>query len=290
MQKNIPSHDFSFIDSLNVPFNLVPLEKELGYDISIPHRHTYYEIFFFIHGGGIHEIDFEAIEVKSLSIHFISPGQIHLLKRKRNSYGYVIHFTPEFLHLTQHNSIKNPFPFLNNSLSTKNILLKKEEFYPLIVLLETVQKEYSASSIEKHEILRAYLEIILLKCKELYQKQDNKMNKMQKEPVIDTFREAIDKYYKQYHFVKEYANKLAVSPEYLNQLVSKHSGKTAHEWIHERIVLEAKRLLLHSNLTAKEIAFELNFSDSSYFTRFFKKNAKVSPIEFRERTRKKYTT
>jgi AraC-like DNA-binding protein len=288
MQKNIPSHDFSFIDTLKVPFNLVSLEKKLGYDFSIPHRHHYYEMFFFMQGGGIHEIDFESIEVKALNIHFISPGQIHLLKREPNSYGYVIHFTPEFLYLTQSNKKTNAYCFLNNSISKKNIELKESEFQELISLLNIIRKETKSNSLDKYAILRSYLEIILLKCKTYHEIYSTKTN-IKEEPLINTFKNLIEKQYKQYHLVKEYANELAVSAEYLNQLVSKQTGKTAHEWIHERILLEAKRLLWYSNMTVKEIAFELNFSDSSYFNRFFKKNIQLSPFEFRVETRMKYS-
>ncbi|MDZ7848395.1 MAG: AraC family ligand binding domain-containing protein [Owenweeksia sp.] len=76
----IPLHHFTKDDETSIPFRIEELAQDSGYDTGVPHRHNYYEIFFFEKGGGEHRIDFEVLPVQSRSIHFVSPGQVHLLK------------------------------------------------------------------------------------------------------------------------------------------------------------------------------------------------------------------
>jgi AraC family transcriptional activator of pobA len=70
--------------------------------------------------------------------------------------------------------------------------------------------------------------------------------------------------------------------------VKEQSGKSAIMHIHERIVLEAKRLVFHTNSSVKEIAFELGFEDASYFNRFFKRLTGITPVEYKNAIRKMY--
>ena len=88
--------------------------------------------------------------------------------------------------------------------------------------------------------------------------------------------------------VSDYAKMLNITAGHLNDTVQKDTGKSAGSVIHDRIILEAKRLLYHSPKTVKEIAFELNYEDPSYFTRFFKLHTKSTPEQFRIEIREKY--
>ena len=93
----------------------------------------------------------------------------------------------------------------------------------------------------------------------------------------------IEAHYREIKLPKEYADLLFVTPNYLNALSQELLGKTAGELIRDRVLLEAKRLLTNSaSITVSEVATELNFQDNSYFNRFFKKYAKVTPDEFRK--------
>lgn len=84
------------------------------------------------------------------------------------------------------------------------------------------------------------------------------------------------------HHPKFYAAHLSVTPNYLNTLCKKLAGKTLGEIIRSRIVLEAKRLLVNSEYTISQIAYELYFEDNSYFSKFFKANTGLTPAEFRK--------
>ena len=79
-----------------------------------------------------------------------------------------------------------------------------------------------------------------------------------------------------------YANQLHISSRHLNSIISLQTGKSISEMIQNRILIESKRLLLHSEKTVSEIAFELGFSDKAYFHRFFKKTTGETPLHFRQ--------
>ena len=75
---------------------------------------------------------------------------------------------------------------------------------------------------------------------------------------------------------------LSITPKALTKITKTHLKKTLTDLISERIIIEAKRELYLTNKTIKEIAFELGYNDEYYFSRFFKKNADVSPQIYRE--------
>mgnify|MGYP001608602554 CR=1 FL=1 len=83
---------------------------------------------------------------------------------------------------------------------------------------------------------------------------------------------------------KQYAELLYITPNHLNALCNDVLGVPAGEVIRNRIILEAKRLLINNDMTVLEIANHLNFADNSYFTKFFKKLEGITPEEFRKRT------
>jgi AraC family transcriptional activator of pobA len=98
----------------------------------------------------------------------------------------------------------------------------------------------------------------------------------------------VNEHYSEKHDVAAYANMLNMSAGHLGEVIKQQSGKTAIELIHERLTLEAKRLLFHTENSIKEISFELGFEDASYFNRFFKRISEQTPLAYRNDTRKMY--
>src|ERR1043165_2430378 len=94
----IPIHDFSRDSDDSVAFRFISLGASSHYDFSQPHRHNYYEIFFFEEGGGTHFIDFTEYPITDHAIHFVSPGQVHKLMRSGNAHGSIVLFSRDFFH------------------------------------------------------------------------------------------------------------------------------------------------------------------------------------------------
>ncbi|MEM6726816.1 MAG: AraC family transcriptional regulator, partial [Bacteroidota bacterium] len=100
--------------------------------------------------------------------------------------------------------------------------------------------------------------------------------------MIRDFKDLLEQQYRNWHKVGNYAKEIVVTPKHLSSTIKQLTGKTAKEWIQERLTLEAKRLLLHTDLSVKEIAYELGFEEPIYLSAFFKKQAGVSPSAFRK--------
>ncbi len=89
--------------------------------------------------------------------------------------------------------------------------------------------------------------------------------------------------YSEWHLTTDYATELNVTPDYLNRVIKSLTGKTAKEFIQARIITEAKRLLYFSEMSAKEIGYNLGFSEPANFSAFFKKNTGFSPSKSNKR-------
>ena len=256
-----------------------------------PHRHNYYEICVFINGAGRHEIDFNPYTIQSNSIHFVSPGQVHLISREKDYHGYLIVFSREFYSLdTFHQDLLYHLPYFNNPTLLPVLDMDKEEFGELLQLIWNIQKENRSDFMTTKKILRSYLQILLLKCHQFYVQHFAERVKMHDPHFaqVQQFNTLVEKNYKEYHLVQDYAAMMAISPAVLNKYVKKITGYTAGEIIVDRLVLQAKRLIIYTDLSNKEIAFRLNYDDPSYFTRVFKRKTTVSPSVFRREMNEKY--
>ena len=109
--------------------------------------------------------------------------------------------------------------------------------------------------------------------------QDEKLNKSR--ILVKRFKQLIEIHGHENLAVKEYAFQLGVSPNHLSETVKLTTGRTSTDLINDRMIMEIKELLIHTSLTVSEIAYKLNFSDQSYFSKYFKKLTDKSPIEFR---------
>ena len=97
---------------------------------------------------------------------------------------------------------------------------------------------------------------------------------------LKQFEDLIEENFRSEKFVKDYAAKLNITEKHLNRVTKSCIGKTSTQLISERIVLEAKRMLIYSTLNVSQIAEELGYFDNSYFVRFFKKNVGITPNVF----------
>jgi len=277
----IPIHNFS-VDNEETSeyFRLIELTTRNDYDSSVAHRHNYYEIFLFERGGGFHEIDFNIIAIADRSIHFVSPGQVHKVERELNSNGYLILFSREFFYSNNVNR-KSLFdiPFLNNNSSKPIINLNKADYNQILSLMINMKEEHHNKQEYHKEVVQAYLNLLILNCKRLFDQQLGSISIYNK--TLQEFRRLLENEFDKTHQVTDYAKKLNVSAKQLSTITKKAVGKTALEMIHARIILEAKRLLKYSDHSIKEISFFLNFDDPSHFGKFFKSKVDLTPKEYR---------
>ncbi|MEP1033099.1 helix-turn-helix domain-containing protein [Ekhidna sp.] len=135
----------------------------------------------------------------------------------------------------------------------------------------------------KTEMLRIVLKRLIVKLTRTYKSQINLDSIDDSEmDVIRRFNVLVEQHFKKHHQVQDYADLIHKSPKTISNLFSKYSDKSPLQTIHERILMEAKRLLIYTDKTTKEISYELGFQDIPGFSRFFKKNTNMAPSKYRE--------
>ncbi len=292
MSKNIPIYNLYKKLSSNSWFEFSKLEESYNtYDATSPHRHNYFELLYFIEEGGEHEIDFISYPIKKNVLHFVSPEQVHQLRRNKNVTGYVFSFTREFYLDDQTNlGFIDSIPFFDIA-NRQQIINIEDSIYQKEILdsILKIQKEYLSENIDKFELIQNYLSNILIISKRLFRETsiENKLS-LHKSEITKNFKKLVEHHFKDNKSVSSYALLLNITPGHLNDTIQKDTGKSASEIIFERLILESKRLLYHSPLSVKEIAFELNYDDPSHFTRFFKNQTNATPEQFRKEIREKY--
>jgi len=178
----------------------------------------------------------------------------------------------------------NGFLFLGSSAPTMVKLTKKERksFEVHFMFLE---EEFETHDLVQGEMLRVLLKRLLIKSVRLLKKTI--VDPSLEQPKVDIIRQfnlLVEANFKERHKVAEYADLLNKSPKTLSNLFAKYNNKTPLQVINDRIVLEAKKLLLQSQKSSKEIAYSLGFSEASHFSKFFKNQSGVSPIHFKKNT------
>jgi AraC family transcriptional regulator, transcriptional activator of pobA len=246
------------------------------------HRHNYFELFF-LEGKGEHFNDFEVYKIETPTIVCVSPGQVHFWENKESLRGPMICFTQEFAEkyasadysLLQH---RFWFPAGNPPV----IPVSEELARDLAMLLDEIQREFKAGAEGSDRIVRLLLQLILLKMNRLYLAGNVTQGSRRETELVRNFLVKLEHNLGVASSVSSYAALLSVSPETLSETVKKETGKTPGTLIRERVLLEAKRLLLHTSLSVAEIAYQLLFKDPSYFNRFFRRSTGNTPAEFRK--------
>lgn len=261
-------------------------EKENGsYNTSEIHRHEFYEFFLFINGEGVHEIDFQSSIISNNSVHIVAPGQVHRLTVK-NVQGYVICFSEEFICLHSNSNLAELYPFFK--LPNSSIFnIDETTSLNLIELIEKLYKDYKLAVNSDLELVKHYVHIVLIKFR-IYFEQHVQTTKQlpKKNTKVTQFKELINKNYLFHKSIADYAAELNVSANHLNALCKKQDGCSAIQLVHQRLLLESKRMLVITDLSIKEIAFMLQFDEMAYFIRFFKKNTGETPGKYRTNMKK----
>jgi AraC family transcriptional regulator, transcriptional activator of pobA len=288
-KKSIPLYSidrFKKREGRHQQYEIEVFDKNRDFKVTYPHRHDFYEILFLTKGHGTHTIDFKQYEVKPNSIFFLSPGQIHSLELSDDINGYIFLFTSEFYLLNKQDKNKLlEFSFFYN-ISSENppLYLKASTDVQLMAdLFIQACNENKNDFSDSTDLIRSFLDIILMKCQRLY--PSNPKEKANKgRLMVKKFKQLIEEQYQENNSVKHYADLLAITQNHLSETVKDITGRTPLDLINEKMVLEIKRMLLHSDLNISEIAYQLNFEDQSYFSKYFKKKTGFTPNEFRAKS------
>jgi AraC family transcriptional activator of pobA len=280
--------DFLHGESGPVPFSVQLLEHMGPSWLRTPHKHGFYEILWVTQGHSLQVIDYEEYQVSPGSLFIISPGQVHLIEPNAHLTGYCVRFTEEFFLLDQPSTpILAELSYLDNPAVTPTLPLPLDQATKLRTLVELLLSEFHQPA-PVEPVLRALLLVLLTEIQRLYAGRQLTAAGAHAQGVFKAFRQLVEAHFTEHLSVADYAGRLHLTPRHLNRLVHTVAACTASDIIHRRTVLEARRLLTFSALTVGQIAEQLGFADSSYFTRYFRREVGQVPLEYRQQMSEKY--
>lgn len=245
-----------------------------------PGRKDFFEIVWLKNEGPLHDTKNNDFDIKSDWIYLIPPYRVHQLN-KAGKNGELLSFKREFLEEEDKEFLLDIFKIFNVQGEFSCLRLDKEAAADLGSIYQLLNNEYQKMA-DDLVIVKAILKVFLLKLIKVKEQEFTGHDIHQKR--VYEFLMLLESNYLQVRNTDFYAGKLGISSKRLNQILKDKLDKTGMELIHDRIILEAKRMIIHSEQTIKEIAYELGFSDRPYFSRFFKKQTGQTPDEFQKQS------
>lgn len=225
------------------------------------------------------------------SLIFSFPGKLESWQRHGKLFGNVIYFTKEFAEIDLTNrEYESQYPFFQAN-NEQIVTISNDETMILNALSEEMMEELTSDNEDKFMLLKILLKRYILIVKRIYnQKIENTLPELRQEKsLFNKFKQLLDVHFQLMSEQKEHrfptvaliAEKLNMRPNNLNMLIKKQTVKTASSYIKDKMLLEIKSHLIHTDLQISEIAFKLGFENLPYFNRFFKKQSGYTPLEYR---------
>lgn len=252
----------------------------------VPHRKDFYLFAFITSGSSRHWIDMVPYTLKPGRLYFSSPQQV-FLKEEGIFEATAICFTQAFLDM-EDAAFFNQLPIIQNRYNGHELVLSPEDIAFTSDICGKLLEEFENGHGWRNSMLLSYLRILLIHLSRFYSEQFTADGISADRDLLNRFKALVGEHFTESHDVAAYAGMLNLSAGHLGDLIKKQSGKTPIGHIHDRLLLEAKRMLFHTDSSMKEIAFELGFEEASYFNRFFKRLTAVTPLAYRSAIREMY--
>ncbi|SEM80464.1 AraC-type DNA-binding protein [Mucilaginibacter gossypiicola] len=236
----------------------------------------------YVREGSKLNIDFTDLAAKQDAIVFVTAGQI--LRLAESFRGSIIYYNHDFYGLRLHDQeIAFDEMLFDKVQKVPSITLNTADSKSILSVFDEIRREITQNDINQEEMVRVLLKQVIIKATRICQhmKGATDLSAQQDSGFCRFFIQLVERNFFKYHDVASYANILNISAKALNKRVCKHSCYTPNEIIKRRIILEAKRLLVYTHLSVKEIGYKLGYEDPSYFIRFFSKQVKAAPQTFR---------
>jgi len=251
------------------------------------HTHDFYSLLVFTKGEGSIIVNNNSYSVKSGSVCLVSPCQIHSFEGAANMEGYVIFFHQDF-YVEEFSFLRLLNLFSCTSKLTGEICNPvfdpdEKDFNRIHSIVSSIEIEYDSFTLTNNSatIIRSLLNIMLLRLTELSNMRSE--NKTESDTVlVHELSRLVDAYFIKEHNVNFYTSAFNISEKHLNDICNKHFNCGLKKILKDRLMQEARKLILSSELSVSEISYKLNFEDNSYFNKVFKQETGLTPKKFRD--------
>jgi len=241
----------------------------------------------YLSGGCKVKVDFKVYDTTHPSLFFISPNQVLSIEKLCDAPGHLIFYNQDFYCIQLHDDEVACDGLLYNNIHNMPMTgVPAAESAFINNLFFQIEDEFTLKDCSQEEMLRTYLKQIFIKSTRLWKTQHLDGAITQQNTDIEFFRrftQLVDANYKIKHSVADYADILAIAPKTLTHKFKRLNLPQPNEIIKSRIILEAKRLLVHTPKSAKEIAYDLGYEDPAYFSRLFYIKTGETPFGFKSK-------
>ncbi|MGB3108084.1 MULTISPECIES: helix-turn-helix domain-containing protein [Sphingobacterium] len=231
------------------------------------------------------QVDLAEYSVKQLSLFFVSPNQHLHIKKLGKEEGHFIFYNRNFYCIQIHDEeVACNGLLFSNIYNMPMVELDNGEIPFFSYIFGQMTDEFGLNDTSLEEMLRTYLKQLFIKSARLWKKQNLDKELTEQNNDLEFFRKftlLVDEHYKEKHHVADYAELLFMAPKTISHKFKRLNLPQPNDVIKNRILLEAKRLLVHTNLTAKEVGYELGYEDPAYFSRLFVQKSGETPSAFR---------
>jgi AraC family transcriptional regulator, transcriptional activator of pobA len=252
-----------------------------------PHVLTFHDILLVTKGRGYVLLDGEPHAVEPGVVVFSLPGQMREWRLSTCLDGACFFFTKAFLVDTFSDPrFLDKFAYFRPSRPSGTLALARRERRAFGEIFAAMRREVACFDRDANESLCASLYRMLVLLNRWYAGQHGEREGESPNRFVERFRRLLDQDFARRHRLSDYADRLGVSPGHLNALCRTHARSSAGAMIRARIVTEARKLLLYSELTAAGVGEKLGFDDPAYFARFFRRETGAAPTRFRAMSRR----
>lgn len=266
-------------DDKDIPIEFLRIESIVDlFDFDQHYQYDFYQIYWFTEASNQqHEIDFIAYPIESNQIWIIYPGQVHYLNPIAVK-GYCLAIDKDYFHRVLFQEAKQQ-GFMGSGHLKFDVVEPMQQLFEHLHVLMEMEFNLHRRSI----VLEKYVQLYIIHLQDL---PVVSQQHIAIDARIHKLLELIDAHYITQRRNEFYADKVALSTKRMNQVLQQSLGMSLKQQLQSRLLLEAKRLVGYSNDNIQDIAHKLQFSDVSYFNRFFKKLTQQTPKNFRALTKK----
>jgi AraC family transcriptional activator of pobA len=243
-----------------------------------PHRHAYHELIWVREGTGRHLIDGEPVEFGPRTLTLIAKGQVHQFQRAESVSAVVARFEDDWL------ASSRRWLFSGQSCTALSVPADEAARFDALLDLLCAESQRPPSP-ESPELRSHLLSAVLLWAQRWREGQLEEGGASRTDlQLYQRFEELLERDFATNHDAAHYAAELGMTTGTLSRLLTKLTGQSTKQLILDRVILEGVRLLRFSDLSVKEIAARLGFSDQFAFSKAFKRQRGEAPLDFRSRS------
>ncbi len=251
------------------------------------HKVSFYSIAIITEGEGTHSINYKEYPYQKGTVFTLRKNNIHKFY-KSNASGKFLVFTEDFIiQYADKSETLKLFQLFNEMLGSPKIQLNNTDFNEIYLMLNQIKKEFSSTKDNySTPIIRSLLQVLVLKLFRIKSKENRSFENKNYYLKFIKLQEFIEKECFESKKVSFYANKMGLTSKTLNNITQSIIGKSVKAFIDEIVILQIKRLLINSELSLTEIAYQSGFDLPTNFFKYFRKKTGQTPKEFKETQKK----